>query len=135
MAFTWTKDLETGNAIIDTEHKKLIQAADELVTACSQGKGRQEIGKAVDFLSSYTKTHFGHEEELQVKNKYPDYSVHKNWHQGYIKEIENVSAKLKAEGATIALVAEVNSKVSELLTHIKTFDKKLAQYINGAQVK
>lgn len=135
MAFVWTKDLETGHTLIDNEHKQLVKAADELVTACSQGKGRQEIGKALEFLSNYTKTHFAHEEELQVKCKYPDYSTHRNWHQSFIKEIESVAAKLKAEGANIALVAEVNTKVSQLITHIKTFDLKLAQFIQSGTSK
>ncbi|NLH01595.1 MAG: hemerythrin family protein [Clostridiales bacterium] len=132
MAFTWTKDLETGYPLIDSEHKQLIKAADELVEACAQGKGRQEIGNAVEFLSNYTKTHFAHEEDLQVKNKYPDYAAHKNWHQAYVREIENVATKLKAEGATIALVAEVNAKVSQLIGHIKTADLKLAQFVKNA---
>ena len=132
MAFTWTKDLETGNATIDNEHKQLVKAADALVEACSQGKGRQEIGSAVEFLSNYTKTHFAHEEELQVKHKYPDYTQHKSWHQAFIKEIETVMSKLKAEGATIALVAEVNSKISTLIGHIKTADLKLAKFIQNA---
>lgn len=132
MVLTWSKDLETGNTQIDSEHKQLVKAADELVSACAQGKGRQEIGKAVEFLSQYTKTHFAHEELLQVQHKYPEYAMHKKWHQGYVSEIEKVAGKLKAEGATIALVAEVNAKVSELITHIKTFDRKLAEYIQKA---
>ena len=53
MAFVWTKDLETGNIQIDNEHKQLVKAADELVMACSLGKGRQEIGKSIEFLSNY----------------------------------------------------------------------------------
>ncbi len=129
MAFTFTKDLETGNAQIDNEHRQLIKAADDLVLACSQGKGRQEIGSAVEFLANYTKTHFAHEEELMVKYKYPEYISHKNWHQAYVREIEAAGVKLKAEGATIALVADVNAKVSVLITHIKTSDLKLAQHI------
>ena len=133
MAFTFTKDLETGNAQIDNEHRQLIKAADDLISACGQGKGRQEIAGAVDFLANYTKTHFAHEEELMMKFKYPEYISHKNWHQAYVKEIEAAGAKLKAEGATIALVADVNAKVSVLITHIKTSDLKLAQYIQNAR--
>lgn len=135
MAFVWTKELETGHTLIDNEHKQLVKAADDLVTACSQGKGRQEIGNALEFLSNYTKTHFAHEEELQVRCKYPDCVVHKNWHQSFIKEIESVAAKLKVEGANIALVAEVNTKISQLITHIKTFDLKLAQFIQSSTSK
>ncbi|MGI5978698.1 MAG: bacteriohemerythrin [Oscillospiraceae bacterium] len=133
MAFKWTNDLATGNATIDGEHQKLIKAADDLVEACSQGKGRQVIEDAVVFLVNYTKTHFAHEEELQQKSKFPAYQAHRAWHQGYIKKIEGVAAKLKSDGATIAMVAEVNAAVSELITHIKTMDVKIAQHIKSAQ--
>ena len=133
MAFKWTSDLATGNATIDGEHQKLIKAADDLVEACSQGKGRQVINDAVEFLVNYTKTHFTHEESLQQQYKFPAYQAHRAWHQGYIKKIEDVAAKLKAEGPTIAIVAEVNNRVSELITHIKTMDLKLAQHIKGVQ--
>ena len=129
MAFTWSKDLETGHTLIDNEHRQLIKAADELVEACSQGKGRQELTNSVNFLSNYTKTHFSHEEELMVKSKYPDYAGHRAWHQAYIRDIEAVATKLKAEGATIALVGEVNMKVSQLIMHIKSTDLKLAQFL------
>ena len=135
MAFVWTKDLETGNTQIDNEHKQLVKAADELVTACLLGKGRQEIGNSIEFLSNYTKTHFAHEEELQTKYKYPEYAVHKSWHQGFVKDIEDVTAKLKAEGANIAVVALVNLKVTQLITHINTFDLKLAQFIQSSSSK
>ena len=131
MAFTWTKDLETGNAQIDSEHKQLIRAADELVEACGQGKGSQELVKAVEFLSNYTQTHFSHEEQLQIKCNYPEYQTHKAWHQSFLNDFGQVAAKLKAEGATIALVAEVNTKVSQVLMHIKTMDTQLARYIQS----
>ncbi len=133
MAFKWTSDLETGNAIIDGEHKKLIQAADDLVEACAQGKGRQVVNDAVEFLLNYTKTHFAHEEELQQKYKFPAYPAHRTWHQSYVREMENVSKVLKAEGPTISIVAEVNTRVSELITHIRTMDAKLAQHIKSVQ--
>ncbi|MEG0542614.1 MAG: hemerythrin, partial [Angelakisella sp.] len=35
MAYQFTKDLETGNPTIDTQHKQLIQAINDLLTAWS----------------------------------------------------------------------------------------------------
>lgn len=131
MAFVWTKDLETGHGLIDSEHQQLIKAADALMDACGQGKGRQELASAVNFLSNYTKTHFSHEEALMTGCKFPDYAMHRSWHQGFVAQIETVSEKLKVEGATIALVAEVNMKVGQLITHIKTLDSKLAQFLKA----
>ena len=60
MAFTWTKDLETGNAQIDREHQELIRALNDLFAACSVGNGRSELSRTLDFLEQYTKTHFQH---------------------------------------------------------------------------
>ncbi len=130
MALTWSKELETGNAQIDNEHRQLIAAAAALLEACSQGKGRQELDSAVAFLSDYTKTHFAHEEALQQKYKYPEYAEHRAWHQSFLKDFAQVAAKLKTDGATISMVAEVNGKLGQVLTHIRTMDLALARFIH-----
>ena len=131
MAFAWTKDLETGNTLIDSEHKQLIAAVNKLLEACTSGKGRQELASAVDFLVDYTKTHFSHEESLQIKTKYPTYTAHKAFHISYLSQMAILASKIKAEGPTIAMLGEVNSKVSLLLNHIKREDVKLAAYIKS----
>ena len=134
MAFTWTKDLETGNAQIDTEHKELIQAINNLLEACSAGKGRAEVTKTVDFLAQYTRTHFAHEQVLQQKYKYPDFPNHKVLHEGFIQVVDGIAARLKKEGATIQLVGEVNMQVGNwLINHIKREDVKVAKHILAQQ--
>ncbi len=130
MAFTWTKDLETGNTQIDTEHKELIQAINNLLEACSSGKGRAEISNTMDFLNQYTKTHFAHEQVLQQKYKYPDFDNHKKYHEGFIKVVDDISTRLKANGPTIQLVGEINMQLgSWLINHIKREDVKVAKHI------
>lgn len=130
MAFSWTKDLETGNAQIDAEHKELFQAINNLLEACSSGKGRAEVTNTVDFLSQYTKTHFGHEQVLQQKYKYPDYENHKKYHEGFIRTVDSIRTRLKAEGPTIQLVGEINMQVGNwLINHIKREDVKVAKHI------
>lgn len=129
MAFEWSKELETGNPQIDSEHKQLIKAFNDLFVACSQGRGRQELAGVVEFLQQYTKTHFSHEEKLQIANTYPLYEEHKAWHENYIKQVDEVASKLKLEGPTIAIMGEVNSKAAMLMSHIKIVDKKLAKFI------
>ena len=131
MAFLWTPDLETGNFQIDTEHKKLIEAINSLLNACAQGKGRQELASATDFLLNYTKTHFAHEQKLQEQCKYPEYIMHKSWHTAFIAQVEAICIKLKSEGPTIAILGEVNGKISLLISHIKREDSKLAKYIKA----
>ncbi|MDO7203590.1 hemerythrin domain-containing protein [Paraclostridium bifermentans] len=67
MAYKWTDDLLTGNIQIDTEHKELIKAINDLLEACSKGKGRAELEKTCKLLSSYTRTHFGHRRSFTEK--------------------------------------------------------------------
>lgn len=130
MAFTWTKDLETGNAQIDAEHKELIRAINNLITACSAGNGRNELNRTMDFLEQYTKTHFQHEQTLQLQSGYPDYANHKKYHEGFIKVVDNLSARLKSEGASIMLVGEINRQLAGwLVNHIKNEDVKVAKHI------
>ena len=132
MAFTWTKELETGNAQIDQEHQSLIQALNELLAACAAGKGRSELGKTLDFLENYTKTHFQHEEMLQVRYRYPDYAAHKQYHAGFVKVVQELSARLKADGPSIQLVGEINQQLGGwLVNHIKREDVKVAKHIQA----
>lgn len=132
MAFVWTKDLETGNLQIDTEHQQLIQALNKLLSACSSGKGREEIGNTMDFLSQYTKTHFAHEELLQIQSRYPDFTNHKKYHTEFIKVVNDLSARLKADGTSIQLVGEINQRLGDwLVNHIKREDRKVAAHIQS----
>lgn len=136
MAFIWSSEIETGNLQIDTEHKELIGAINRLLEACSQGKGRKELENTVNFLKDYTKTHFSHEEQLQKKFNYPDYPNHKQYHDTFVREVEEIASKLKQEGATILLVGQVNSKIgSWLINHIKSEDVKVARHIKSESEK
>lgn len=132
MAYKWSDDLLTGNTQIDTEHKELIKAINDLLEACSKGKGRAELENTVKFLSSYTKTHFAHEESLQIKYNYPDYDNHRKYHKYFIDQVESINKKLLAEGSSIALVGEINSKVGKwIISHIKKEDVKVAEHIKS----
>lgn len=132
MAYQFTKDLETGNALIDQEHRQLISAINDLLAACSQGQGRANIEKTTRFLSEYTGKHFSDEEKLQQQYGYPDYPNHKRYHDAFKKVVADLSQKLNQEGPTVALVGEVNSALAGwLINHIKQEDKKLAAYIKS----
>ncbi len=130
MAVTFTSDIETGNAKIDQEHKELIGKINDLLMACGAGKGRAEIASTVEFLKSYTRTHFGNEEALQKSAKYPHYNEHKKYHTTFMKTVDDIAKRLDKEGPTIQLVGEINQKIgSWLVMHIKTEDKKLAKFL------
>lgn len=135
MKYELTKDLETGNALIDSEHRQLFDMINKLQDACAQGKGRAQIESAVKFLMDYVKKHFGDENDLQKKSNYPGYDAHYKFHQSYMKQIDEAGKVLLAKNADIASLAEVNRLIGVLVSHIRTEDKKLAAYLKSAEGK
>ncbi len=136
MAYSLTPDLMTGNTLIDSEHRQLIDAINGLLDACSKGKGREEITRTMKFLQDYTKKHFGDEERLQLSSGYPDYTNHKSYHAYFIKKVDELSARLAKEGPSVAIVAEINRALADwLFNHIKTQDVKVAAHIRSREGK
>jgi hemerythrin len=130
--YAWRDEWATGNITIDNEHKQLFKAIDELLTACSSGKGKDQVTKTMAFLKDYTAKHFAHEEQLQQQSKYPDYINHKKIHDGFIKYVAELGAKLDKEGPTIAIVGAVNMNIGDwLIKHITREDVKIAQHIKS----
>lgn len=133
MKYEMTKDLETGNFIIDNEHRELFRMINVLQDACSLGKGRDHIAQSVRFLLDYVKKHFGNEDLLQTKANYPGYAVHHQFHEGYKVQLETAAKELLESNASIASLAKLNQLIAALISHIRIEDKKLAAFLhNGA---
>ena len=128
--YQWTKDLETGNVTIDSEHKELIREINTLLDACAKGKGRSEIKKTLDFLSDYVSRHFAHEEkEMQAKG-YDSYDSHKAEHEKLVAVCADLQKKFHAGSAEVT--DEVGQMVKGWLDHhIPTFDKAYAGALNS----
>ena len=75
MRYELTKDLETGNATIDREHRELFDAVNKLMDACGSGKGRASLEPTMKFLLEYVNKHFSHEEALQKQSGIPAISI------------------------------------------------------------
>ena len=118
MRYELTQDLLTGNNLIDTEHKQLFAAINDLLDACSQGKGREKL---VDT----------DEEKLQVSSNYPGYPPHKTFHDGYKRQLSDATQQLLTEGPTVRALGQLNQMAAVLISHIRTEDRKLAKHLKG----
>lgn len=131
MKYELTDDLLTGNALIDSEHRELFAAVNNLMDACAQGKGRDQIQKTVQFLGDYVAKHFRDEEGLQTKSNYPGYPAHKQFHDGYRRKLAEATQVLTREGPSVKALGDLNGVVAILVSHIRTEDKRLARHIKG----
>jgi hemerythrin len=131
VAIEWRANLETGNETIDNQHKELFSRFNRLLEACNRGKGKEEVGNLLSFLSDYVKSHFAAEEQLQVRHDYPHYKDHKKMHDEFIVSLKNVHDEFNSEGAGIAVVIQTNKIILDwLIKHISGTDKELATFLN-----
>ncbi len=130
MKYELTKDLETGNLIIDREHRELLGAVNKLLEACEKGQGQTEMRNALDFLLRYVDRHFAHEEQLQTQHKYPEYTMHKRFHESYTAKLRQIAGRVGPGGPSAADLAGLNSHIALLVSHIRTADKKLGAFLS-----
>jgi hemerythrin len=132
MAYQWDASLETGHAKIDNQHKQLIEALNSIIEASQQGKGEEEIFKTLDFLTGYTVMHFSTEEKLQVQYDYPDYLVHKRYHDEFKVTVGDLTQRVIKEGPTEEMIALVTGTIGNwLLNHIKEDDFRMAACVKS----
>ena len=53
--------LVTGNDMIDSQHKELIDKINKLLESCESGKDKLVAIKTLDYLADYTDFHFSAE--------------------------------------------------------------------------
>lgn len=123
--------LVTGNKMIDSQHKELIHRINELLKSCeNEPVDRIRAVKTLDFLADYTEYHFAEEENLQKEIEYPGLEAHLKEHEALRQVVRDLYEMLSdQEGPTEDFVNQVRENVVEwLYTHIKGFDRSVAEY-------
>ena len=72
--------LVTGNEMIDSQHKVLIEKINDLVASCEEKKDKLNAVRLLNYLADYTEFHFSAEEKLQEEIGYPGIEEHKKKH-------------------------------------------------------
>ncbi|GHV67406.1 hemerythrin [Spirochaetia bacterium] len=130
MAYQWDRSLETGVPAIDNQHKQLVAAVNSLLDACQSGKGTAEVARTMDFLTGYTIKHFSDEEKIQKQYEYPDYAIHKRYHDAFKVTVGELTKRLIKDGPSETLINEVNISIGDwLVNHIKGDDFRMAAYV------
>ncbi len=132
MRAEFSENLVTGNELIDSQHKELIDRINKLLDSCEADNGKVTAVNTLDYLADYTEFHFSAEEKLQQEIGYPDYDKHKSVHEGFKQTIKELDEMLQEEeGPSAAFVEKVEENVIKwFYTHIEGFDRSVAEYKN-----
>jgi len=94
MTLIWREQMSVGNALIDNEHKYLLEQVNAVEKAINTEENHDILLKTLDRLVDYTKTHFGHEEKIQAKVHFREMEAHKKEHHEIMAELFAIRKQL-----------------------------------------
>jgi hemerythrin-like metal-binding protein len=120
---SWSPSLATGQPTIDAQHQELfrgIAALHEAMT--SRNASSVETTKLLDYLVSFTKTHFSEEEGLMRRANYPDLERHQGVHRRLIAQLSELQQQ-RAAGARLSPLDVTAFLAAWLRHHIGEVDQ------------
>ena len=92
----WKTEYNTGVALMDQQHRRLVELINQLFQCMKDGGDRMLLASVVDELVNYTVTHFRAEEDVMKKHNYPDLDEHKMVHKNFVDQVGVYAKKIKA---------------------------------------
>jgi hemerythrin len=128
--FDWKAEYSVNVAMIDGQHKRLVDLLNQLYDAMKAGKGNEVVGKVLEDLVDYTKKHLADEERLLQSNGYPAFAGHKAEHVRITAQVVDYHRQYK-EG-NVGISVKLGNFIKDwLINHIQTVDKKYSAFLNG----
>jgi len=125
----WETKYETGIGVIDTQHRQLVNLANELYGAClTKGDHVEDAFRvAMKRMVDYVRFHFDAENKLLAAINYPEATNHKKMHDTLVKNIIDAS-KEYSEGKKFVPNNFVRTLVDWVFSHIAFYDKQYSLF-------
>ncbi len=128
----WTPSFSVGNAVLDADHRKLIDILNQIYDAWVQGSSSLELERLFDELMDYTDGHFSREESKLSSRDYADLDRHHAAHER-LRELVHAFRGRHLAGQRADTLTEDMAKFlkSWLLDHILEEDMKYRPLFTG----
>ena len=128
----WTPSFSVGNAVLDADHRKLIDILNQIYDAWVQGSSSLELERLFDELMDYTDGHFSREESKLSSRDYADLDRHHAAHER-LRELVHAFRGRHLAGQRADTLPEDMAKFlkSWLLDHILEEDMKYRHLFTG----
>jgi len=77
----WHASYASGNAVIDAQHRGLIDDANQLLAAIISGQAREDVAGLIDRLLADVAVHFADEEAIIAAAGFPELAAHASLHR------------------------------------------------------
>lgn len=129
----WDSSLETGDEIVDAQHRNLYAIVNELHDALQEDRAKETVALVLVRVMLHAKTHFHDEEALMERIGYPDLAAHRRLHQEFEREADALADDYLA-GAAISPESLVAFLHDWLVKHIGDEDRKIVAYLSRDRV-
>ncbi len=124
----WKPEWESGIAIIDDQHRSLVNHAREILNMLISGTDKLALDYMIDHLIAHVEEHFHDEEEELEYASYPYLAEHKLLHRSLIKEAEEFNAAYKKGTADVKeLFHLVYDNI--IMEHMLSADRKFFPFL------
>ncbi|HSN90028.1 MAG TPA: hemerythrin family protein [Anaeromyxobacteraceae bacterium] len=124
--------LETGNRLVDRQHRELFARLGALFEASREGRGADEVRPLLGYLREYVDAHLAAEERLMEEAGYPDLEPHREEHRALLATFQALQAQFEESGADLLFVVRLSQRVTEWLKeHIYRADRTMAWWLRG----
>ncbi len=133
--FPWNENFDTGIAVVDEQHRKLVDLLNNLASHLAYGAEAPELNRVFEELADYALYHFKTEEAIW--NKWlPETELslaHIKTHQDFVGEVLKLKSDLDTLGKEKVMDEMVSFLTHWLAFHILEADKHMAKIILALQ--
>jgi diguanylate cyclase (GGDEF)-like protein/hemerythrin-like metal-binding protein len=128
--FTWREEWSSGSDLLDGEHRRLLELANDLLDHSLSGSAPELLGTRLDALIRYVGDHFADEERLLAAASYPYLSAHAELHRKL--EADARELKVRSERGETPPGVLLDFLVGRVVTdHLLKEDTKFFPYLRG----
>lgn len=124
----WDRSLETGNDLVDSQHKTLYGQIGDLHDAIVEDQPRETQESILLELVEYAGRHFKDEEALMLRVGYPGLGDQKKMHSDFAAEAQRLMDEHTASDTAIPIALAVFLR-EWLLKHIRVEDRQIGEFI------
>jgi len=133
MMIEWNSRLETGIAAVDDDHRGLVRLINQLDDMLAARADLAGIGAVIDAVIEFSEHHFRREEEMLIRQGYPDSASHGASHAGFSHRLGAMLAGCMIDPSPDSIGRLHGHLQSWLVDHILTEDMRFAEFLRQHQ--
>jgi len=127
MRIHWSEKYNTGQILIDTEHRMLVMLFKKLDVAIKTKQSDAMLARTVSEVRKFVDFHFTSEENLMLETGYPCFDAHQKLHTNLMVELNSKISRVVSHREYPDDLLDFLSRW--LINHIAAQDQHLAKHI------